>query len=227
VLAVTEKAGTFTSGERRVQQFEKALSAKGECLADYEIAVKLGEMLGLDLIDGSAEEVLKEIIRFKPDYASLTLGDLQYAPEQSPLVSKEALSYTGTVFKNTSGVGVQLSSVAKKTDLSPGKVIQPKAKYGNGTLAVPVTRLYDRGIMIATSEILHPRLIKNQLIVHPADAEKLGLSENNRVEMKLGKNKYEGSIQLDPLVPQGVVLIPRSMGIPLDGPEDVVVKAVK
>jgi NADH-quinone oxidoreductase subunit G len=227
VLAVTEKAGTFTSGERRVQLFEKAIPAKGECLADYEIAAKLGEMLGLDLIDGSAEEVLKEIIKSKSGYASLTLGDLQYAPEQSPLVSKDALSYTGTVFKNTSGVGVQLSPAAEKTDLSPGKIIQPKAKFGKGTLAVPVTRLYDQGIMITTSEILHPRLIKTQLIIHPLDAEKLGLSGNNRVEIKLGKNKYEGSVQLDPLVPEGVVLIPRSMGITLDGPEDVVVKAVE
>jgi NADH-quinone oxidoreductase subunit G len=227
VLAVTEKSGTFTSGERRVQLFEGALPASGECLADHEIAAKLGLALGLEMIQGSAEQVLEEIIKHQPDYASLTLAALREVPQQQPFVAKEALSYTGTVFKNTSGVGVQLPVVAENTKISLEKFTLSKNSFGKGMLAVPVTRLYDQGIMIRTSEILGPRLIKNQLIVNPNDAEKAGLSAGSRVEISLGERTYQAAVDLDQTIPEGVILIPRSMDIPLDGPEKAVLKAVK
>jgi predicted molibdopterin-dependent oxidoreductase YjgC len=227
VLAVTEKSGTFTSGERRVQLFERALPASGECLADYEIAAKLGQALGLDMLQGSTEQVLEEIIKHQPDYASLTLSALREVPQQQPFVAKEALSYTGTVFKNTSGVGVQLPLAAENSKISLEKFTLPPKNFGKGTLAVPVTRLYDQEIMIRTSEILGPRLIKNQLIVNPIDAEKAGLSAGSRVEISLRERKYEATVDLDQKVPEGVILIPRSMGIPLDGPENATLNAVK
>jgi NADH-quinone oxidoreductase subunit G len=227
VLAVTEKSGTFTSGERRVQLFEMALPASGECLADHEIAAKLGEALGLEMIQGSAEQILEEIIKHQPGYASLSLAALREVPEQQPFVAKEALSYTGTVFRNTSGVGVQLPSAAENGKMPLEKFTIPQKGFGDGTLAVPVARLYDQGIMTRTSEILGPRLIKNQLILNPTDAEKAGLSAGSRVEISLGERTYEAAVDIDRKVPVGVILIPRSMGIPLDGPENAVLKAVK
>jgi len=227
VLAVTEKSGTFTSGERRVQLFEEALPASGECLADYEIAAKLGEALGLEMIQGSAEQVLEEIIKHQPGYASLSLAALREVPEQQPFVAKEALSYTGTVFRNTSGVGVQLPVAAENGKISLEKFTLPRKSFDDGTLAAPVTSLYDQGIMVRTSDILGPRLIKNQLILNPTDAEKAGLSAGGRVEISLGERTYEAAVDIDQNVPVGVILIPRSMGIPLDGPENAVLKVVK
>ncbi|MGB2956252.1 MAG: NADH-quinone oxidoreductase subunit NuoG [Anaerolineales bacterium] len=227
VLAVTEKSGSFTSGERRVQLFEGALQSSGECLADYEIAAKLGQALGLDMIQGSAEQVLEEIIKHQPDYASLTLAALREAPQQQPFVAKEALSYTGTVFKNTSGVGSQLPVAVENSKISLEKLTIPKKNFSKGLIAVPVTRLYDQGIMISTSEIIGPRLIKNQLILNPIDAEKAGLSAGNQVEISLRERAYEAAVDLDQKVPEGVILIPRSMGILLDGPENAALKAVK
>ncbi|MCJ7717816.1 MAG: NADH-quinone oxidoreductase subunit NuoG [Anaerolineales bacterium] len=227
VLAATEKSGSFTSGERRVQLFEAALPAEGECLADFEIAGKLGEALGLNMVQGSADEILKEIIKSGPNYESLTLAGLREAPEQQPFVAKEALSYTGTVFKNTSGVGVQLPVETEKTEISPGKITLPKTKFGKGLLAVPVTRLYDQGIMIRSSEVLHPRLLTSQLIINPTDAEKAGLSSESLVKISFGKRKFEAVVDLDQTVPEGVVLVPRSMGVLLRDPENADLKAVK
>jgi len=81
--------------------------------------------------------------------------------------------------------------------------------------------------MIRTSEILGPRLINTQLILNPIDAEKAGLSAGSQVEISLGERNYKAAVDLDQKVPEGVILIPRSMGIPLDGPEIAVLKAVK
>jgi anaerobic selenocysteine-containing dehydrogenase len=70
-------------------------------------------------------------------------------------------------------------------------------------------------------------LITYQLIINPKDADKKGFSDSSQVELKLGDKKYITEIHLDPSVPKGVILIPRSMGIPLDGPERVVLGTAK
>jgi len=53
------------------------------------------------------------------------------------------------------------------------------------------------------------------------------LSAGSRVEINLGERKFEVTADLDQKVPEGVILIPRSMGINLDGPENAALKAVK
>lgn len=224
--ATTEKSGTFTSGDRRLQRFEAALPPRGESLADYEIAAKLAHQLDLDLVQGDSTKILGEIIKNKSGYKSVSLTGLRHAPKQWPFVADEALSFTGTVFKNTSGIGTQLPSSGKASNLKLGKVSQPRAKFSKGSLAVPVTRLYDQGIMIRTSEVLGSRLESQLLIIHPADGEKLSLAEGARAEIMIGDESFEGLVKLDDKVPQGVILVPRSMGIPLAEPVNAEIKGL-
>jgi hypothetical protein len=131
------------------------------------------------------------------------------------------------VYKNTSGIGIQLSPTILEQEVKPEKVTRPRRKAEKGLIAVPVTRLYDQGIMIRTSEILDPRLEQIQVIIHPTEAEKGGFSDTDRVELRIGKRKYQTALYQDPSVPKGVVLIPRSIGIPLDGQTAVQLKAAK
>lgn len=224
--ATTEKSGTFTSGDRRLQRFEAALLPRGESLADYEIAGQLAHQLDLDLVQGDSTVILGEIIKDKSGYESVSLAGLRYAPKQWPFVANEALSFTGTVFKNTSGIGTQLPSNGKASNLKLAKISQPRAKFSKGSLAVPVTRLYDQGIMIRTSEVLGSRLESQLLIIHPADGEKLTLIEGARAEIMIGDESFEGLVKLDDKVPQGVILVPRSMGIPLTVPVNAKIKGL-
>ncbi len=224
--ATTEKSGTFTSGDRRLQRFEAALLPRGESLADYEIAGQLAHQLDLDLVQGDSTVILGEIIKDKSGYESVSLAGLRYAPKQWPFVANEALSFTGTVFKNTSGIGTQLPSSGKASNLKLAKISQPRAKFSKGSLAVPVTRLYDQGIMIRTSEVLGSRLESQLLIIHPADGEKLTLTEGARAEIMIGDESFEGLVKLDDKVPQGVILVPRSMGIPLTVPVNAKIKGL-
>ena len=221
VLASPEKSGTFTSGERRVQRFEKALPTPGENLADYEFAAKLGHSLGLEY-PSTSEEILNEIIQNKPGY-EISLAALRQVPDQWPPVAKEALSFTGTVFKNTAGIGVQLNS--SDTKMKSRKVTVTKPKSRRGLYGVPITKLYDQGIMTRTSEVLAPRSLKNQVYIHPENAEKLGLSNLDQLTLSISGNEYEISCLLDRKVPVGFLLIPRSTGIPLEKPATVKIKA--
>ena len=61
VLAFTEREGTYTSGERRVQRFYPAVPAPTDVKADYEIAAELGSKLGLTLEASAASLVFQQI----------------------------------------------------------------------------------------------------------------------------------------------------------------------
>ncbi len=225
--APTEKSGTFTTGDRRLQRFEAALSPRGESMADHEITAKIAQKLALDLVQGDSLKVLEAIIRNQPGYENVSLAGLKHAPKQWPFVAKEALSFTGTVFKNTAGIGMQLPRFGDGSKLKHIQKSQLNAKVSQGTLAVPITRLYDRGVMIRTSEILGPRLEKYSLMLHPADGEKHSLSQGDRAEVIIGKRTFTGLVKLDQKVPQGVVLIPRSMGIPISAAHQTKLKKLE
>jgi NADH-quinone oxidoreductase subunit G len=222
--APTEKTGTYTSGDRRLQLFERAIEPLGESLPDLEIINSLVDLLDLEITKGDTEQLLAEIIEGVPGYGGVTKAGLKHSPEQWPFVAKEALSFTGTVFKNTSGVGMPLDHVSDPGGLKEDKVSQPRAKFSQGNLAVPITRLYDRGIMLSTSEVLEPRLETCHFIVNPADAKILKLQDNDQIEIVFNGSQYRGQVCLDEVSPPGVFLVPRRMGVPLRSPVNVEIK---
>jgi NADH-quinone oxidoreductase subunit G len=226
VLPLPEKSGTFTSGERRVQRFEKALPPLGGSKADFEIIAELGQDLGLEMASDS-ESILEEIIQNIPGYNSITLASLRDVPEQWPPVSKDALSYTGTVFKNTTGIGQQLSLDTKSGGLKVEKISVEKSKSRRGLLGVPVTRLMDQAITLRYSPVLGPRLTQAQVYLNPEDAKKQGVNGQEALGIKIKDKNYLATFVLDKKVPPGVVLIPRSMGIPLGAPETIKIEAGK
>jgi len=222
--APIEKSGTFTSGDRRLQLFERALEPKGESLPDHLVVSKLADLMGLDIIQGDSLVILNEIIKNVPGYGSVTMTGLRNAPEQWPFVNKEALSFTGTVFKNTSGIGMYLDPAGDPSKIKIEKVSQPRAKFSKDYLAVPIIRFYDLGIMTRSSAVLEPLLDHCRMMIHPDDAEKFGLDDGDQAEVKFKNNSFRGKISLDEAVPIGVVLVPRRMGAGLTSPENAEIK---
>ena len=81
-------------------------------------------------------------------------------------------------------------------------------------LAVPVTRLYDRGITVVTSGLLQSHIGATCVLLHPATAQSLGIQSGDLVLV----NDLEAQAVLDETVPASVVLVPRSMGLPVEMP---------
>ena len=86
-------------------------------------------------------------------------------------------------------------------------------------LAVPVTRLYDRGGTVTTSGMLKEHISQRTLSLHPKDAERLKVDVGEKVILKLSGRELECALELDPGQPDGVVLVTRSMGALLAKPE--------
>ncbi len=89
---VTEKSGTFTNVERRLQQIRRAEAPFADAKPDSEIIQALGRKMGVSLVYGSDRDILNEIRSVTPLYRDLAIGSV-WPREQSPLAgSGEDLS---------------------------------------------------------------------------------------------------------------------------------------
>jgi NADH-quinone oxidoreductase subunit G len=223
--AFTERDGSYTNGERRVQRFYPAVPAFGLALPDFAITARVGAALGLELEGSSPLLVFDRLAASIPDYKDLSYVKLSEVSEQWPIVGRGDLYYGGTTYENSQGLGAQLGSAAELgAELTPGTVSKVPAVATDGLLAVPITRLYDRGQLVLPSELLASRIPQPYILLNPADAELLKINDGNAIQLMLGAAGVASApilARLDEQAPPGMVLTPRSMGLPVWGPTPV------
>ncbi|HEU0025830.1 MAG TPA: NADH-quinone oxidoreductase subunit NuoG [Ktedonobacterales bacterium] len=98
-VAYTEKDGTFTSVERRVQVVRKAMLELPGARADWRILTDIAAALGLDWSYRSAAAILAEIARCVPLYAGASRRGLGMSGVQWPLSpGADASAISGSTF---------------------------------------------------------------------------------------------------------------------------------
>ena len=219
-LPFTEREGSYTSGERRVQRFYPAVLPRGEARADYAITGQICQIAGVAAESSSAGKVFNRLAAQTPAFSGLTFRRLAEVQEQWPVIGRSDLYYGGTAYDNHQGLGVQLGLTSGAPVQNGPQVAAVDVPEG-GLLAVPVTRLYDQGAMLAFSELLQPRLPQAYVAIHPDEAARLGLSGAAQVRVTLGETAVTAALKLDESLPSGVVLIPRSLGLPVQAPAAV------
>ncbi|GAP22209.1 NADH-quinone oxidoreductase subunit NuoG [Leptolinea tardivitalis] len=220
VLAFTEREGTYTSGERRVQRFYPAVPAPEGLKADYEIAAEMGAELGLALESSAASLVFQQLAAEIPQYSGLTYPLLAKTSDQWPIVGRPDVYFGGTSYANRQGLGIHLPLLPLEDFEIPSGDLDMSLHPDAHELAVyPVTRLLDRGITVTTSPLLASRLAQADLFIHPATARKMFLNADMQVMLPVDGAAYPVRIVLDETVPEGAALIPRSAGVPIHEPQ--------
>ncbi len=224
--AYTEREGTFTSGERRVQRFYPAVPARPGTRADFAMIAELAQRCGIELEGRSPLLVMNQISAGEPAFRGITYARLAEVTPQWPIIGRSDLFYGGTGYENKQGLGVTLSWAPKTTmreiRYSP---IRPKE---DELFAVPVTRLYDNGTTVAPAQLLAAHIARfNGAFVNPATAAKHGLENGSQVEVSLNGTLYAAKVLLDESISTGVVLIPRSFAIPIQEPVAVKLTALE
>lgn len=229
--AFTEREGSFTNGERRVQRFFPAVPDSRQLLADFAITAQIGARLEADLEGRSPMRVMERIAEAVPGYADVTYHKQAEVVEQWPIIARADLYYGGTSYENSQGLGMQLPSASERGEQASLGWVQPaelKALEKGRLLAVPVTRLYDRGNTVWPSKVLHPRIPFPYVGLNPSTAEALGIQAGNLVKLNIEEgSSVDVMANLDETLPENVATIPRSMGIPLHGPTLIDIKAVE
>jgi NADH-quinone oxidoreductase subunit G len=240
VQAYTEREGSYTSGERRVQRFYPAVPEpleQGNAHApslrgytDFAVTGQIAGRLGLDVEFRSAALVMARIAASLPDYAGITYQTLAHVEEQWPIVGREDMYYGGTTYQNNQGLGVQLQPAAQRGQAPSLSWIQPPVlpEMPPGLLAVPVTRLYDRGTTLLPAPVLQQRLPQPYVVMNPQDAATLHdgttIPGGVRASVIIDGVAATMAVHIDEGVPQGIVLVPRSLGLPVVKPTPVQVR---
>ena len=225
--AFTEREGTMTSGERRVQRFYPAVPVTGDAKPDFAITSQLARHMGVILEGTSVSAVFDILSESVKSFEGLNYAKLAEVKEQWPIVGRSDLYYGGTTYENKQGMGVHLSAAATRGEkLSIPRVQKeaaPRPKE-NELLAVPVTKLYDLGTTITSSELLDQRVGEASISLHPDAAQNLGVEAGQTVNVSFNGVSGEAVVKLDNTISVGVALVPRSMGIAIHEPVAVKVK---
>lgn len=225
VQSYLERQGSFTSGERRVQLYYPAIPERPGSLSDFAVIARIGKRLDIQLEEHSAARVMDQIAARVPAYAGVNYVRLAETRDQWPIVGRSDLYYGGTTYENKQGLGVQLAPSAQQGHPVSLSWTQPaELNLPEGLVGVPVTVLYDRGTTLLPSELLHLRMPAPYICLHPEDAKKMKLNQGDAVEVSAGSAHVLVTVRLDDTVPVGVVLSPRSMGIPLNSPASLAIR---
>lgn len=223
--AFTEREGTYTSGERRVQRFYPAVPAVPGTRPDFTITAQIAAVLGVNIEQQLESLAFKQLAAATEDYKDLDYGKLAEVREQWPIIGRSDVYYGGTTYDNKQGLGVQLSSAAERGH-SPALAFNPLQERAavDGLVAIPVSRLYDRGNTILPSKLLSARLEAPQVVLSPEDAEALKLEMGKAAKLTVNGAVSPVTVQIDNSLPKGTALIPRSLGIAINGPTPIKVQ---
>jgi NADH-quinone oxidoreductase subunit G len=214
-----EREGTFTNGERRVQRFYTAVPSRPQTRPDFTITAQIAQRVGLELESDHPFRVMENIAAGVPDYSEASYEKISAVEDQWPIIGREDVYYGGTTYDNAQGLGYQLQPAAQKGEQVSLGAVQPLEIDGEEILAVPVTILYDRGWTVTSAELLQQRIPQPYIVVHPETTASAGITDGAMVKLEISGLEFESTAHLDETIPQGIVLVPRSMGIPINKPE--------
>jgi NADH-quinone oxidoreductase subunit G len=226
----TEREGTLTSGERRVQRFYAAVPPTGESEADFAITARIAAHMGIDLEGKSPTAVFERLAASTKSFEGLTYAKVSEVRPQWPIVGRGDMYYGGTTYENTMGLGAHLTGAAQRGEtVSLPKVEREKAPRPreNELLAVPVNRLYDRGTTVMMSaDLLRDRIGSPTIALHPDAAKNLGLEAGQLVNISFDGVSSDARVKLDETISVGVALVPREMGFAIHEPIPATVSAL-
>jgi formate dehydrogenase alpha subunit len=199
-----EKDGTFTNTERRVQRIRKALEPVGLSWPDWKIICELGTRMGYKehFSYQSPEEIMTEVAALTPSYGGINYSRLEPGGLQWPCPTQD---HPGTPYLHkgqfTRGRGkfspVSYRPSAELPDadypfiLTTGRVL---CQYHTGTMSRKVPDLnYLRG-----EELVE---------INPEDAESLGLSDGEMVEVSSRRGLLQVRAKVTEKSPPGVVFM--------------------
>ena len=216
--AFTERAGTITSGERRVQRFYPAVQHTDQ-KPDYAIIAAISKRIGLD-VEESPLRIFNRLAAKVPAFRSLSYRLLAQTSEQWPIIGRNDLFYGGTSYENAQGLGMHCSLPSQIPALAWPQV--PEVNLAeDAILAVPITILYDRGQTIYSSQLLQQRIPPAHIAIHPDVAQRLNVQDGTLLQFSLNGTAIEAILHISEQVPPGVALVPRSLGMPVNAPVQI------
>ena len=195
-----EKDGTFSNTERRVQRVRKAVEPEGDAKADWEIIGLVATAMGYPMHYGSAGEILDEIAQHTPSYAGISFARLDEGSLQWPCPTAD---HPGTKYLHSGKFSRGLGKFHPVEYVSPDEL--PNAEY---PLVLSTGRRlyhYHTGTMTQRTGSLEVAYPDEYLELNCVDAEKLGVTDGEKVEVSSRRGSVEVAVRVTDRVTPGLV----------------------
>jgi NADH-quinone oxidoreductase subunit G len=187
-----EKAGTYTSLERRVQKLNPLRPPLGNSKPDFDIFVELLKLLECSLPGETTEAVFEEIGRFNPQYQGIRDGD--------PWPRASTYLYSGGF---PTGKG-KLAPAGERT--AHGHIA---GMEGYPLQLIQRASLFQSGLLSLKSNALKTVSEKFHLEINPEDGERFSIEEGEIIQLSApGGRSVRMEVKCNPNLVQGVVTAP-------------------
>ncbi|OLY94879.1 NAD(P)H-nitrite reductase [Cnuella takakiae] len=215
--AWAEKEGTMTNAERRIAYLNKIVDAPGEALPDAAILCRFARKMGYPGFDYvNPSEIYAEHCRLT-EGTSIDISGLNYEKLQAQR------SVQWPFPKEETGAGTQRLFTDKQFYTPTKKaIIHPVADQNNSEalspelpLVLTTGRIRDQWhTMSKTGKVskLKQHIAQAFLEIHPADAAKRGIGEDQLVVISNGRGEVRVKAKLTDSIKKGVVFLPMHWG---------------
>lgn len=199
----TEKDGTFTATDRRVQLVRKAIEPLGDSMPDWMIISEIATRLGYEMCYSKPSEIMHEITKVAPIYNGITHHRLEEEDLRWPCTSS---THEGT-------------RILHKDRFSRGKGLfqsieyRPPAETPDQNYPYILTtgrKLFHwhTGTMTRRSETLTDQLNEAYVEINNTDANNLGITSDDIVQVSSRRGDIRLKAEATDRIKQGVVFIP-------------------
>ncbi|MBN1459241.1 MAG: formate dehydrogenase subunit alpha [Armatimonadetes bacterium] len=200
--AFAEKDGTFTNTERRVQRIRQAIDPPGEARPDWDILCDLARRMGYDMLYPGPAAIQDEIASLTPSYGGITYDRLDRETLQWPCPTEE---HPGTPILHTE------KFTRGRGKFHPIEFIEarelPDEDYPLLLSTGRILEHFHTGTMTRHSEVLDKLVSVGAIEINPTDADKLGVTDGEMVEVVSRRGKIEIAARVTDRVAPGTVFL--------------------
>lgn len=193
-----EKHGTFTNSEGHVQRIREAVEPIGDSRPDWEILSALSVLVGYPLEYGNVQELVKEIRALVPGYSLLGAGPSPPRPDSAVVERYLQKGYAEDLSDRYALLDSRFKVQGSQGSNEEGAV----------TLAL-VQSLFHSGKFSTRAKGLLMIQPTGFLSMNPADADQLGLADNDRIRVFNDFGAMTTTVRRQNRVPRGLVLFPE------------------
>lgn len=198
-----EKDGTFTNTERRVQRVRKAVTAPGAARDDWRIIAGISGRMGFPMEYNNASEIFDELTLVTPSYAGINYERIEEQGLHWPCPSAD---HPGTPVLHSQGFPIGKGVLHAIDYIPPAEQIDDE--YPLYLTTGRVIYQYHTRSMTGRTDGLNDRAPESFVEISPADAEKYGLKDGDKVKIASRRGEIVARMTVSEKAVDGTVFIP-------------------
>ena len=195
-----EKSGTFTNGERRVQQVNQAVAPIGNSKADGQIIAEIMQEMGYDQEDYDHKQVLSEIAQVVPFFEGISWENLGAQGKQWPVDKSGA----DTKILHQESFKIGKGKLVFKSFRESPELEKHGQKYPFILTTNRALEHYNCGTMTQRTD-LNELMDEDLLLINPQDAAAKNIADGELVTICSARGSTHIRTSVDPAVEPGVL----------------------